>query len=147
MTFKQISFSTLGLLLLAGCNTTTPATDTTEPQTQVTQEAQTLETQAEPEEAMTPADYTIDMFSFGYSLENITASPGDTITIKLTNSKGTHNFVIDELEVESDTTQAGEETQVTIEIPQGTEPGTEYAFYCSIGNHRAQGMEGTLTIE
>jgi plastocyanin len=26
------------------------------------------------------------------------------------------------------------------------EPG-EYEIYCAIGDHRAQGMEGTLTVE
>ena len=25
--------------------------------------------------------------------------------------------------------------------------GREYNFYCAVGNHRAEGMEGTLTVE
>jgi azurin len=55
-------------------------------------------------------------------------------------------LVIDELDVDSGRTNAGEETSVTFTIPEDAEPGTEYAYYCSVGNHRAQGQEGVLRV-
>lgn len=91
-------------------------------------------------------DVVIDMSNFEFSIDEIEAEPGQTLTVELTNSQGTHNFYIDELDVQSETIQSGEETMVTIQIPEDAESGTEYAFYCAIGNHQAQGMEGTLTV-
>ena len=35
----------------------------------------------------------------------------------------------------------GESTTFTVDL----EPG-EYVFYCSVGNHRAMGMEVTVTV-
>ena len=33
-------------------------------------------------------------------------------------------------------------TSVTADLKAGT-----YTFYCPVGNHRAEGMEGTLTVK
>jgi uncharacterized cupredoxin-like copper-binding protein len=46
------------------------------------------------------------------------------------------------IEGESSETVTGANTEVTLDL----EPG-EYTFYCPVGNHRAGGMEGTLTVE
>lgn len=90
-------------------------------------------------------NYVIDMFNYGYSIEQIKAAPGDTITIDLTSSNGTHDFVIDELNVRSDTINTGGNALVTFTIPESA-AGQTYEFYCSIMNHRAQGMVGQLII-
>ncbi len=90
-------------------------------------------------------NYAIDMFNFGYSIEQIKAAPGDTITIDLSSSNGTHDFVIDELNVRSDTVNTGGNALVTFTIPQSA-AGQTYEYYCSIMNHRAQGMVGKLVI-
>lgn len=89
----------------------------------------------------------IDSFSYGYSEMTLTMSPGETKTFTLTNSGGIHDFVIDELGVASAKISEGETDTITISIPEDVAPGTTYAYYCSVGNHRAQGMEGVLTIE
>lgn len=89
--------------------------------------------------------YNIDAFNFGYSLSNITASAGDTVRITLSNSGGNHNFVISEISGAS-TSIITQGEQVTIEFTIPVNPASSYAFFCSVGNHRAQGMEGTLTI-
>ena len=135
-------------VVFAGC---TPATDTdsdvlTTDQPDSTQAVQET-ISATDEDMMEEAEMVIEMSPFKFSETEITASPGDTITIKLVNVSGTHDFVIDELDVQSDQIDTGEETMVTIEVPQDAKSGTEYAYYCSVGNHRAQGMEGTLVIE
>ena len=46
------------------------------------------------------------------------------------------------VEDEGTETITGSSTEATLELDT---PGT-YTFYCSVGNHRAAGMEGTLTV-
>jgi plastocyanin len=98
------------------------------------------------ESAPTARTLDIDMFSFGYSMDTITAKPGETITLNLTATDAMHNFVIDELNVKSATIKSGDNTTVTFTIPESA-AGESYEYYCSVGNHRAQGMVGTLIVE
>jgi uncharacterized cupredoxin-like copper-binding protein len=56
----------------------------------------------------------------------------------------THDFVVErdgEDVAGTDTIDPGGNTTLTVDL----EPG-EYVFYCSVGNHRAQGMEVTVTV-
>lgn len=39
------------------------------------------------------------------------------------------------------TLEAGQRETLTVDLPEGT-----YTFYCPVGNHRAQGMETTVTV-
>ncbi len=66
--------------------------------------------------------------------------PSDTeITILLPNlGAAPHNFSIDALGI-SETMQAGETKQVTVNAPAG-----EYEYYCNIPGHKEAGMVGTL---
>ena len=92
-------------------------------------------------------EISMEMSNFKYSVSEITASPGETVEVMLKNVEGTHDFVIDELDVQSDMTQEGDETVVMFTIPEDAESGTEYAYYCSVGEHRAQGMEGVIMVK
>jgi plastocyanin len=74
---------------------------------------------------------------------SLSASSG-SVTIKLVNESDIPHAVEVEgngVEEESETI-TGSETELTVDL----EPG-EYTFYCPVGDHRAQGMEGTLTVE
>ena len=99
------------------------------------------------EESSTVADQIldIDMSNFKYSENQISAQPGETITINLSVSGGSHNFVIDELDVKSQTFGSGGSDSVTFTIPEDA-AGKTFAYYCDIGNHRALGMEGQLVV-
>ena len=55
----------------------------------------------------------------------------------------THSFVIDELDIYSGVIPPGESKTVNF---TAEEPG-EYDFYCSVGNHRDNGMEGILIVK
>lgn len=109
---------------------------------------------APPEEVVSPEEvvrdevvaYELTAVNFEYSTDDLTAAPGQEMQVRLIVKEGMHDFVIDELEVRTDVMNAGEETTVTVMIPEDAEPGTEYPFYCSVGNHREMGMEGTLTV-
>lgn len=91
------------------------------------------------------SSYTVDSFSFGYSIERLEATPGETVTINLTNSGGSHDFVIDELGVATAIIGTGETDSVTFTIPEDA-AGETYEFYCSVGNHRELGMVGELIV-
>ncbi len=103
------------------------------------------ETEALPE--TNEISFDIDMSSFQFDPNIISASPGDTVTVNVTSVNGTHDFVIDELNVATEIVSTGDSSTVTFTIPENTAVGTSYEFYCSVGNHRAQGMVGTLVVE
>jgi plastocyanin len=67
-----------------------------------------------------------------------------TVAFELDNVGGMeHDIVIEETGDEVVVTASPGETEIgSVEL----EPG-EYTIYCSIGNHRAQGMEETVTVE
>jgi plastocyanin len=74
---------------------------------------------------------------------SLSASSG-SVTIKLVNQSDIPHAVEVEgngVEEESDTV-TGADTELTVDL----EPG-EYTFYCPVGQHRQNGMEGTLTVE
>jgi plastocyanin len=92
-----------------------------------------------------PADETLDIEAgnFYFKPKNPTANAG-IIDIDVKSVEGTHTFVFDndkvpgyQLEVNS-----GQSDAKKVKL----EPG-KYAFYCDILGHRAQGMEGTLTVK
>ena len=81
--------------------------------------------------------------NFSYDVKEIKVKQGEKATVLVTNSEGFHDFVIDELEVNSGMIKAGETME--LEIPTD-KPGT-YEFYCSVGQHRQMGMKGILIVE
>ncbi len=88
-------------------------------------------------------EFTIDSFSFGYSMEVIRVKEGDTVTINLTNSGGFHDWVVDEFDAATEKISEGGETSVTFVADKAG----NYEYYCSVGQHRANGMVGTLIVE
>lgn len=79
--------------------------------------------------------------NFSFSPNVIKASAGDRVSLTFTKNSGFHTFVIDEIDLEFAIAQG--------EVLNFTAPNTpgSYTFYCDIGSHRAQGMEGTLIVE
>jgi len=68
---------------------------------------------------------------------------GNLVKIEMCIETGTHDWVVDEFDdaaTEIVTTGCD-----TIEFTADT--AGSYDYYCSVGNHRAQGMEGMLTVE
>jgi plastocyanin len=67
-----------------------------------------------------------------------------TVTIRLVNESDVPHAV--EVEgngvEEASETITGSETELTVDLEAG-----EYTFYCPVGQHRQNGMEGTLTVE
>lgn len=87
-------------------------------------------------------EFTIEGGMFYYAPDQITVRKGDTVRIVFNNVEGFHDFVIDEFEVATPQINAG--NQAVVEFV-ASETG-QFEFYCSVGNHRAQGMVGVLTV-
>jgi plastocyanin len=98
---------------------------------------------AEPTKAMTAQEITVEGGMFYFKPNEIKVKKGQPVKITFNNVKGMHNFVIDELNVKSETVNAGGSTTVEF-TPDKT---GSFEYYCSIGTHRAMGMKGTLVVE
>lgn len=90
-------------------------------------------------------DFSLEMKNFSFTPNAMEVKAGETIRVKLTNTSGTHDFVIDELNVQSSLLGSGEEEIIEITAPSDSIRST-YEFYCSVGNHRELGMVGELKI-
>lgn len=149
MNFKLFSVFGVLTMFLAACSPATEPTAQTEDGAASTSELTELEQPVSPDgeagESEMAADYQIDMSNFEYSVTEMTASPGQTLVVNLTTTDGMHDLVIDELGVQSSILNTGESQLIEIVIPEDAAAG-EYEYYCSVGNHRAMGMVGTLTI-
>lgn len=88
-------------------------------------------------------EFTITGSNFKFDTPEIRVNEGDTVKITFKNAQGIHDFVIDEFNVKSkQMTGPSEETVTFVADKAG-----EYAFYCSVGQHRANGMEGKFIVE
>jgi len=116
-------------LTLGGCNLFGPSTDIEE-SSEVSEEN---------------IDFTLNLKSFSFTPNALTMKAGETIKVKIESSGGIHDFVVDELGVNSGTVNTGDSK--TFEITAPADSAGEYEFYCSVGNHRSQGMVGTIIVE
>ncbi|MEX2052299.1 MAG: cupredoxin domain-containing protein [Candidatus Paceibacterota bacterium] len=93
--------------------------------------------------APTVKTFTVLANPFSYTPSVLTVKKGDLVRINFKNENGQHDFVIDGLDVRTSIIKTGEEQ--TIEFT-ADKPGN-FEFYCSVGEHKALGMVGTLKVE
>lgn len=87
--------------------------------------------------------FTVTSSNFMFTPKTLTVKKGQPVEITFKNSEGTHDFVIDEFKIKTQMVQSGQSETVTFTPDKA---GT-FDYYCSVGNHRAMGMQGTLTVE
>lgn len=87
-------------------------------------------------------EFSIDAVPFSFSPSTMVVNRGDTVKITLRNTNGTHDLKIDEFNVSTSILNTGQEQSITF---VANKSGT-FQYYCSVGNHRAMGMVGTLTV-
>ncbi len=80
---------------------------------------------------------------FSFNPKEIKVNKGDTVKIVFTNTEGLHDWVIDEFNARTPQIQAGKTAEVTFIADKAG----SFQYYCSVGNHRAQGMWGTLIVQ
>jgi len=89
---------------------------------------------------------TTDVSLVDFSIEpsHVTVSSAGTTTFAVVNNgQTTHALEIEGngIEEETDELQPGDSADLTVDLKEGT-----YEIYCPVDGHRAQGMEGTLTV-
>lgn len=96
-------------------------------------------------EAAVPAvkEFTVIGSSYLFDPSTITVNHGDKVKITFKNSGGMHDWRIDELGVATKKIKAGEEEVLEFTADKA---GT-FEYYCSVGEHRAKGMKGTLIVQ
>ena len=89
-----------------------------------------------------PTDITATEFKFDPSMVELAKSGEMTFTL-VNDGQLTHALEIEGqgIEEESDEIDGGASTDLTVDLEAG-----EYELYCPVGNHREQGMEGTLVV-
>ena len=73
----------------------------------------------------------------------ISVNLGDSVRIEFTSTDGTHDWVVDDFDAATDIVSVGDDTVVVEFVAD--EAGS-FEYYCSVGNHRAQGMKGVLVV-
>ena len=97
---------------------------------------------SEVNEMIVEKEFSVDEVPFSLSPSTMTVNQGDTVKITVKNKQGTHDLKIDEFNASTRTLNAGETQTITFVADKiGT-----FQYYCSVGNHRAQGMVGTLIV-
>lgn len=94
-------------------------------------------------ESKSTKTFEVSAKNFSFTPSTIKVKQGDTVKIVFKNTEGLHNFIIDEYSVA--TKQIQDDSEETVEFVASKKGDFEY--YCSVGNHRAMGMTGTLTVE
>lgn len=88
-------------------------------------------------------EFTVTGSSFKFDVPEIKVNKGDTVKITFKNAGGFHDFVIDEFNVKTKQGNGPSEETVTFVADKAG----EFAFYCSVGQHRSLGMEGKFIVE
>ena len=114
--------------------------DEMEVTTTATEDEETVTTQ--PKEGDVKV-FTVTGANFAFNMSEIIVQAGDTVTINFESTDGFHNWVIDEFDAGTEQVRPGTPTSVTFVADKA---GT-YQYYCSVGNHRTQGMVGNLIVQ
>jgi len=88
-------------------------------------------------------EFTVIGSNFAFAPNELKVKKGDTVKITFKNSGGMHDFVLDEFKAKTDIIKSGEQAEVTFIADKAG----SFEYYCSVGNHRAMGMKGTLIVE
>lgn len=122
----------------------TPTTPDAQPTKVVTQEK--LSPSVSPSGAMkveAVKTFEVDGSNFKFSPNVLSVKEGDTVKITFKNTQGFHSFVLDEFKAKSKTIPADQTDELTF---VASKKGI-FEFYCGVGNHRAMGMVGKLTVQ
>lgn len=87
--------------------------------------------------------FTVIGENYAFSPSEIRVKQGDKVTITFHNNEGFHDFVLDEFSVKTSQLPGGDEAIVEFTADKVG----SFVYYCSVGQHRANGMWGTIIVE
>lgn len=140
-----------GAVLLMNSNssttTATPSTTTRAAQTPTLPQNTAVATaSALPSGSATSASVkTINLEGKNYTFnpKEIKVKKGEKVKVVLKVADMQHDFVVDELNARTKVGKTGE----TVEVEFTPNIAGEFEYYCSVGDHRAKGMTGTIIVE
>jgi uncharacterized cupredoxin-like copper-binding protein len=97
--------------------------------------------------ASAPAGSTsVNVMDFSFKPKDMTVSAGKVVFFLVNSGPSAHDMLIADSGgktiARSSLVQSGDTSTFTVDnLPAGS-----YVFYCDVPGHRAQGMEGTLTV-
>lgn len=105
--------------------------------------AELPETVVSAPDAKTAKTFTISGVNYAFDVKQIKVKLGDSVTINFKSMDGFHDFVIDEFNARTERVKTGDTTSITF---VANKKGT-LEYYCSVGQHRLNGMIGKLVVE
>jgi len=96
-----------------------------------------------PAEGVLAKEISLSAKNYSYDTKEIRVKKGETVKLIFFVTEGFHDVVIDEFGVRTKRLNAGQNETVTFTPDKA---GT-FAYYCSVGSHRAMGMEGKIVVE
>jgi plastocyanin len=139
----------LGIGLLSGCSGDEGATDAAPSSSAASSSAEASTSTSSAPATSSPAEAESETVAVTegemfIELSEDSYSPG-TYTFEVTNTGSMqHDFVVEQDGDDMASTEVlgpGESTTLEVELTPG-----DYVFYCSVGNHRAMGMETPVTV-
>jgi len=88
-------------------------------------------------------EFAVDGMNFSFSVKEMKVKKGYTVQVTFTNKDGMHDWRLDEFSAQTKVLQTGQsETVEFVADKAGT-----FEYYCSVGQHRQNGMVGKLIVE
>ena len=81
-----------------------------------------------------------------YNTSEVDVEAGETVRFVYTHEGGRHDLVLEENGQRVTGTEVLTTEGATDSFTHTFEEGGSYQFYCSVGTHRAQGMEGDIVL-
>jgi plastocyanin len=75
---------------------------------------------------------------------DLVVKEGDKVRIEFTSTSGFHDWVVDEFDV---ATQQVRDNEGMTSVEFVADKKGTFEYYCSVGQHRANGMKGTFVVE
>jgi plastocyanin len=84
---------------------------------------------------------SVSMTEYEFDPSDLSVSEGDSIEVT-NDGELPHNLTVEGEDVATDDIDPGGSEELTVDLAAG-----DYDFICTIGDHAAQGMTGTMTVE